>query len=110
MSQNFKLTIGNKIRISRRQLGFSQRELGEAVGMSDKTISGYEVGGVFPSLDVLRAIAQVANKPLSYFIDEKDTSKLQIQMRLKKIEEELKAIHKLLDKEATQAEEKKLLQ
>lgn len=110
MPDNFKLTIGNRIRISRHQLGLSQHEFGSKVQVTNKTISGYEVGGAFPSLGVLRAIAELTNKPLAYFIDERETTDHQVQMRLKRIEDDFKVIRKLLDREATQAEEKKLLQ
>lgn len=94
-----RLTLANKLRISRRQLGLSQREFGEKIGLTDKAVSAYEVGRSGPNLDILRLISKMTNKPITYFIDERNSSNVQIQMRLKTIEDEFKAIRKILEKD-----------
>ncbi len=50
-----------QIRKIRKQLGLSQTQLAKLVGIKQGTISMYESGANFPSLPVLRKMAQVLN-------------------------------------------------
>jgi transcriptional regulator with XRE-family HTH domain len=97
MPKDTKLSLANKIRISRRQLGLSQREFGKAINLTDKAISAYEVGRAAPNISVLQKISALTNKPVGYFIEERGTGLLQVQMRLKVVEDEFKEIKKILD-------------
>jgi transcriptional regulator with XRE-family HTH domain len=45
--------FGEKLRSARLYKGMSQRSLGLALGLSDKTISSYESGRSYPSLEIL---------------------------------------------------------
>lgn len=40
------ITIGNRIKMRREQLGLSQEEFGEAVGLKKSTVSRYESGEI----------------------------------------------------------------
>ena len=45
--------FGEKLKNARLYKKMSQRSLGLALGLSDKTISSYESGRSFPSLEIL---------------------------------------------------------
>jgi len=60
--------FGKKLKKARRERGMSQRSLGLALGLSDKTISSYESSRSYPNLEVLGKIAEILKKPLEYFI------------------------------------------
>lgn len=103
MSNHRKLTLAQKLKISRRQIGLSQKQMGSALKLSDKAISSYEVGRATPNLETLRNISVLTNKPVAYFMDDEETDDLQITMRLKVIERELSAIKALLQRPTTKS-------
>lgn len=51
------MTIGEHIKATRKNKGLSQKELGEALGVSGAMIGQYETGQRKPRLDTLRRIA-----------------------------------------------------
>lgn len=51
------MTIGERIRACRKERGFSQKELGEILGVSGAMIGQYETGQRKPRLDTLQRIA-----------------------------------------------------
>lgn len=63
--------FGKRLQKARTELGMSQRSLGLALGLSDKTISSYESSRSYPSLDVLFKISTILNKPIEYFTSSK---------------------------------------
>jgi transcriptional regulator with XRE-family HTH domain len=87
--------IGLRIKRARQLAGFSQKELAQFLGLSDKTVSAYEVGRALPGLETLKDLSQVTHQPVSYFVDE-EPDDLDLQLRLKKIEQELLEIKKAL--------------
>lgn len=66
-----------RLKKAREENGMSQRSLGLALGLSDKTISSYESHRSFPNLEVLRKIADILGKPIEYFISSKKEVKIQ---------------------------------
>ena len=66
---NTKQLIGNNVRKYRKQKGLKQGELAELVGVEDKTISRIEVGGNYPSFDLLVRIANALDKELVDFVN-----------------------------------------
>jgi transcriptional regulator with XRE-family HTH domain len=98
MSKAKFLTLPQKLRLCRRQMGMSQREIGKALKLSDKAVSSYEVGRAKPNLETLRLLSALTNRPITYFIEEEQTDAMEIQMRLTTIEKEFEAIRKLLEK------------
>jgi len=92
------LTFGQKLKRARKEVGLSQKDLGEALKLSDKAISSYEVDRATPSLDTLKEISKLIHKPISYFLDEIDHDDLDLQIKLKIIEKELLEIKKILKK------------
>jgi transcriptional regulator with XRE-family HTH domain len=88
--------LADRIRRARKEAGFSQDELGEILGVSDKTISAYEVGRAVPPFFNLMKLAKLTQKPISYFSDESPETQLEIEDRLQIIEKLLMEIKELL--------------
>ena len=90
--------IGEKLKTARKKAKLSQLELGVALRMSDKTISGYESGRITPSCAKIYEISKLLKTPIAYFFEdsEKDYSikeKLDIvEKRLDEAKKELKEI------------------
>ncbi len=97
MQANNKL-LGSKIKKSRREQGFSQKELAKELGISDKTISSYEVGRATPSFPMIKKISKLLHKPIGYFDENADTNDIDIQLKIKSVEKELAEIKALLAK------------
>ncbi len=89
------LSLGEKIKLARREAKLSQLQLGVALKVSDKTISGYESGRICPPIDKLMMIAELLKKPVTFFlgIDERDYS---VQARLRAVEIKLREIRQEL--------------
>lgn len=87
--------LSKRIRKARQEAHLSQQELGQAIGVSDKSVSAYEKGRALPSIDKLKKIAASTNQSVSFFTEEKVNANL-VNSKLNKIEQELKEIKKLL--------------
>lgn len=59
---------GKRVRRAREELGLSDGELGEQVGLSGATIYYYEIGLIDPG-SFLPSIAEATGKPTSWFLD-----------------------------------------
>lgn len=59
-----------RLREAREEIGYSQKQLGLRVGLSDKSISMYEKGSVYPPVSNLLKIAKELKKEISYFIQD----------------------------------------
>lgn len=90
--------IGQKIKTARQEAGYSQKELAEVLQLSDKTVSAYEVGRAQPNIQTLSKLSKAMHKPVSYFLDDTEEKDLDFQLRVKKIEQDLVEIKKLLSK------------
>ena len=67
MSQN---KIGEFIQQSRKAKGLTQKDLGDQIGVSDKTISKWEKGLSVPDSDMLISISEVLETPVSTLLGE----------------------------------------
>ncbi len=93
------MDLPGKIRSARKQARLSQQELSEAIGVSDKAISAYEVGRSAPRLKVLTKISVATNQSLSYFLsNQPEEISDHILTKLTSIEQELKQLRQLLTK------------
>lgn len=61
------MTVGEKIRDIRVEKGMTQKELGEALGVSVQTISAYESGRRRPKVETLSRFADALGVPYSEF-------------------------------------------
>lgn len=98
--------LGDKIKSAREETSLSQNQVGKMLGISDKTISGYESGRICPPIDKLQSLSDLFKKPITYFIevDNKEykvSSRLRaIELRMKDMREELRSIKELIKNEA----------
>lgn len=97
-------TFGTRIKLAREDAKLSQLQVGVALGVSDKTISGYESDRIKPPVDKLMKLADLLKKPISFFLgtdikDYKITSRLRaIEIALRNIRQELREIKLLAQK------------
>lgn len=66
------IKIGDKIRKARIDRGFSQHELGTALGLTATAINYYEKGKRKISIEDIYRLAATLKKPLAYFLSEPD--------------------------------------
>lgn len=64
--------IGRKIQKAREEAGLNQEELAARIGLSQATLSNYELGKRRLYLAQLEAISRELGKPLQYFLEEND--------------------------------------
>lgn len=65
--------FAKRLRQAREECGYSQKQLGLRVGLSDKSISIYEKGIVYPPISNLIRISKELKKDIEYFLkDNKD--------------------------------------
>ncbi|KXK25985.1 MAG: HTH-type transcriptional regulator Xre [candidate division WS6 bacterium OLB20] len=94
-------TFSDRIKAAREEAKLSQLQVGVALGVSDKTISGYESGRISPPIDKLQKLADLFKKPITYFLgtDPKDyriSSRLRaVEIMLRDIRRELREIKAL---------------
>ncbi len=88
--------LGKKIRAARDEARFSQLEVGVTLGVSDKTISGYESGRIAPPIDKLMQLADLFKKPITYFLGS-DPREYKVASRLRAVEVTMKEIRKQLN-------------
>lgn len=57
MKTTNKVIIGQRIRVARKQKGYSQMELANLAGISNRTISMYETGNSSPDIEIANRLA-----------------------------------------------------
>lgn len=68
------MNFGEKVQTLRKTRGFSQTELAKEVGVSLRTVRGWEVEGRFPKQhDLYRKIAEALDCDLTYLMTEETT-------------------------------------
>lgn len=93
--------LGKRIRSAREEARMSQLQVGVVLGVSDKTISGYESGRINPSVDKLMSLADLFKKPITFFLgsdprEYKVASRLRaVEVKLQEVKEQLKEIKSL---------------
>lgn len=88
-----------KVKRARKDSRMSQKELGEALGISDKAISSYEQGRAAPPLKTIQKLAKITKKPVIYFTgSEENEAEYSVASILMNVERELKEIKDLLSK------------
>ena|SRR5690606_22756775 len=93
---NKKLTLGQRLKLARKEAGFSQKDLANKLQITDKAVSTYEVGRAHPSFEMMKKISQLTNKSISYFDENIDITEPNLEEKLDKIEAELREIRILL--------------
>ena len=88
-------TFGEKLKIAREEAKLSQLQVGVALGVSDKTISGYEADRIVPPIDKIMKLADLLKKPVVHFLGS-DTKDYKISSRLRAVEVMLRDIRQEL--------------
>ncbi len=60
--------LGERTRQLRKEMGWSQAELGEKIGTDSQRVSRYENGRISPSIDAMVRIAEAFNVSLDYLL------------------------------------------
>lgn len=63
------MTVGEKIQLYRKQFGLSQEELGQKLSVSRQTISLWEKGQTFPSIDNLIRLKEIFDVSIDEILD-----------------------------------------
>lgn len=85
--------LGKRIKEARQRAGLSQQQLADSIGVSDKTISAYEVGRVDPPLESLSSISGATSHPMAYFIGDVQSN---IEAKLDRIAREMEEVRRLI--------------
>lgn len=88
--------LGKKIRLARDEARMSQFQVGVTLGVTDKTISGYESGRIAPPVDKLIQLAEIFKKPVAFFLGA-DPKDYKVASRLRGVEIALREIRKQLN-------------
>ena len=70
------MTFGEKLINARLTMNMSQLELGEKVGVSERSIYSYEQTGTFPRKAVLGRLAEALRVSVAYLTNEGETDRL----------------------------------
>lgn len=88
--------IGRRIAQSRKELdGMTQRELGDLVGVTERSVAAWELGEVIP-YRFMRRLEEVLSRPAAWMLYGEDAQPADIQAQLNTIAERLETIEKLL--------------
>ncbi len=92
--QKLTKAIGQKIKKARQEAGVSQEQLADELGLSgNNIISRWENGVGRISVDQLLKIAELTQRPISYFFGEASDDTLKTY----KLEQKLKKLRELLE-------------
>lgn len=89
--ENIKEIVKNNLIKLRKDNKFTQLELAQKVGYSDKAISRWETGETTPDVETLNTLAELYNVPMSYFFEENHEEAKQITQK-----KEMKKVNKLI--------------
>lgn len=64
--------LGSKIRKLRKEKGLTIAELGKLVGMSNSTVCMWEKGLRRPEVEGLQKLAELFDKPVSFFLEDNE--------------------------------------
>ena len=71
--------IGKYIAQKRKDLGLTQREIAEQLGMSDKSVSKWERGVCLPEVSVYMELCRILGISLNEFIAGEDIEQVELQ-------------------------------
>jgi transcriptional regulator with XRE-family HTH domain len=95
---NELLILAKVISRARKLAKLSQKELGNKLSISDKTISAYESGRAIPPVPTLQKIAEITNQPIDMFFQSDEKNEVNLtNLKLDIILEELNKIKEYLN-------------
>ena len=73
------MTFGEKVKKARKELGITQAELGQEIGVSRRTVTSYEADMVFPhTKDTYYRLAETLKVDVNYLLAEEEVFILEI--------------------------------
>ncbi len=63
------MTLGEKLKEARKQVGLSQEQLSEKLGISRSAVAKWETDKGIPDVDNLKALSQLLNVSIDYLLD-----------------------------------------
>ena len=78
-NMDIKKLIGQRIKVRRKQLGLTQEELAERLGVTWSAVSKWEIGDRRPSDKLLQRLAEVLNVSPSYFFESEKSQKKELE-------------------------------
>lgn len=88
--------IGRKIRLARKQAGYTQAQLAKKLGKTGAAIAYLEQGKRRISPDVLEKIALMTNRPLGFFYEDQSSSTPSLGAQLQGLQQQLDALREVL--------------
>jgi len=79
------IQMGDKIRLLRAEMDWSQRELADKIDADQAQISLYERGESLPSLGILKRLATVFNITTDYLLFDENENKASTKIRNKEL-------------------------
>ena len=67
------MTIAERIRLTRKQKGLSQKDLAEKANVNLKSISRYEIGASIPPADTLKSISDALGVTADFLLEDNQT-------------------------------------
>ena len=89
--------LGDRIREARAAKGWKQKHLAAEVEVEPITVSRWERGATTPDLDVLRLVAEATDRPISYFVADRDEQPAALENRVERLEHSLARLEQKLD-------------
>ncbi len=68
------MTLGEKIKIARKQAGLSQEQLAEKMGVSRSAVAKWEVNNGLPDIDNLKILSHLLGVTIDYLVDDGENS------------------------------------
>lgn len=63
------MTLGEKLKIARKQAGLSQEQLSEKLGVSRSAVAKWETDNGIPDVDNLKILSKLLNVSIDYLLD-----------------------------------------
>ena len=63
------MTLGEKLKIARKQAGLSQEQLSEKLGVSRSAVAKWETDNGIPDIDNLKILSKLLNVSIDYLLD-----------------------------------------
>lgn len=105
------MLFGDRLKMLREDKDVTQKELGTAVGVSDRVIGYYESNDRFPKDEnTLKALADYFNVSVDYLLGRTDVKTLDVKSNIKKLKPEVETIAAHLDDKDITPKKMKMIQ
>lgn len=66
--KEMNMIIGERIKKKRIEMGYTQHELGQLLGVSKVSVCGYETGTRTPTMGMFLKLSKILNLPIDYIV------------------------------------------